>query len=269
MPKSPTPPRGTPSRGTPSRGGSSRRAAPIKVAKPFPWGTAVGSVVLGAVLVGVIAYAALNQGSGISGLVSDPDNNIEGVAVADPATLTNNHVQGAVDYPELPPTGGNHNAVPQQCAVYAEPIAPEHAIHSMEHGAVWITYAPSLAERDVQQLTETVGGDPYLLMSPLPEQGSPIKLSAWGRQLSLDTAGDGRIDDFIRAYRNGATTPERGASCAGNNTTGPVQAVAPGGAVPPSFPAEVPGAPAPPAVVEPGPAAPPAPAPVVPSPAAS
>ncbi len=281
MPKSPTPPRGTPPRGTSSRGSSSRRAAPTKVAKPFPWGTAVGSVVLGAVLVGVIAYAALNQGSGISGLVSDPDNNIQGVAVADPATLTNNHVQGAVDYPELPPTGGNHNAVPQQCAVYAEPIAPEHAVHSMEHGAVWITYAPSLAERDVQQLTETVGGDPSLLLSPLPGQDSPIKLSAWGRQLSVDTVGDRRVDEFVRAYRNGRTTPERGASCAGNNTTGPVQAAAPGGAVLPSVPAGVPAPPgpaAPPAVVEPGPAAPPAPAvpgppappaPAVPGPPAS
>jgi len=240
------------------------------VAKPFPWGTAVGSVVLGAVLIGVIAYAALNQGSGISGLVSDPDNNIQGIAVADPATLTNNHVPGAVDYPELPPTGGNHNAVPQQCAVYDAPIATEHAVHSMEHGAVWITYAPSLAENDVQQLAETAGGDPYLLMSPLPGQDSPIVLSAWGRQLSVDTAGDGRVDEFVRAYRSGATTPERGASCAGNNTTGPVQGAVPGGAVPPSFPAEVPGAPpapvAPPAVVEPGPAAPPAPA--VPGPAA-
>lgn len=260
MPKSSPPPRGTPPRGSASRGSSSRRAAPTKVSKPFPWGTVLGSVVLGAVLIGVIAYAAVNQGSGIPGVVTDPDNNIEGVVAADAAALTRNHVPGAVDYPELPPIGGDHNAAPQQCAVYTAPIAPEHAVHSLEHGAVWITYAPSLAENDVEQLAQTVSGDPYLLLSPLPDQDSPIVLSAWGRQLSVDTAGDGRVDDFIRAYSNGPTTPERGAACIGNTSTGPVQAAAPDGAILPSAPAAEPAPPAPPA---------PAPAPVVPSPAVS
>ncbi|MGI8535709.1 MAG: DUF3105 domain-containing protein [Mycobacteriales bacterium] len=267
MPKSSRPPGGTAPRGSSSRGSSSRRAAPTKVSKPFPWGTVLGSLVLGAVLIGVLAYAAFNQGSGIPGVITDPDNNIDGVVAADAAALTQQHVPGAVDYPELSPTGGDHNAVPQQCAVYTAPIAPEHAVHSLEHGAVWITYAPSLAANDVEQLAQTVGGDPYLLMSPLPEQGSPIVLSAWGRQLSVDTAGDGRVDDFIRAYSNGPTTPERGAACVGNTTTGPVQAAAPDGAILPSAPAAEPAPPAPaPAPPAPAPAPP---APVVPNPAAS
>jgi len=201
------------------------------VSKPFPWGTVLGSLVLATVLIGVITYAALNQGSGISSVLTDPDNNIEGVSISDLSTLTKNHVQGAVDYPMQPPVGGDHNAAPQQCAVYAAPIAPEHALHSMEHGAVWITYQPSLPEDQVNELASRVSGDQYLLMSPLPDQDSPIVLSAWGRQLAVETAGDSRVDEFINAYRNGPTTPERGAACVGNNTTGPVQGAA---APPPS-----------------------------------
>lgn len=222
MPKSPPP-----AKGTPPRGGPSRRAAPTKVSKPFPWGTVLGSLVLATVLIGVVTYAALNQGSGISSVLTDPDNNIEGVAVTDVSTLEKTHVQGAVDYEMTPPVGGNHNVRPQQCAVYTAPIATEHALHSMEHGAVWITYQPSLPEDQVNELASRVSGDRYLLMSPLPDQDSPIILSAWGRQLAVETAGDSRVQAFINAYRNGPTTQEPGAACAGNNTTGPVQGAAP------------------------------------------
>ena len=235
----------------------SRRAAPTKVSKPFPWATVLGSVLLAAALIGIIAYAALNQGSGIRDLVRNPDGAIEGVVVADDE-ISRNHVAGPVAYEQTPPNGGDHNAAPQQCAVYTEPIAPEHAVHSLEHGAVWITYNDSVPEDQVEELTDKANGDPYVLLSPIPEQTSPINLSAWGRRLSVDSAGDSRIDDFIEGYTSGPQTPERGAACIGNTTTGPVQAAAPDGALPP-------GAPTPPVSLTPpsGAATPAAPAPAV------
>lgn len=222
MPTSPTPPQGTP-----PRGNSSRRAAPTKVGKPFPWGTVVGSVVLAVALIGVVAYAAVNQGAGVSDVRTDPDNNIKGVVVTDEESLTRNHVQGPVDYPLTPPTGGDHNIEAQQCAVYPAAIAPEHAVHSLEHGAVWITYDPSLADDQVSTLADKVGSDPYLLLSPLPGQDSPIIVTAWGRQLPVESADDSRVDDFITAYRTGPQTPEPGVACSGVTTTGPLQPAAP------------------------------------------
>ncbi len=240
MPSSPKPPRGTPPRGSSARSGSSRRAAPTKVSKPFPWGTAVGSAVLALALIGVVTYAALNQGSGIPGNIKDPDSSIKGVQVAEAATLGRTHVPGPVTYPTLPPSGGDHNIVPQQCAVYTEPIAPERAVHSIEHGAVWITYQPSLPKDQVEDLAKKVQGDPYMLMSPLAEQESPIVLTSWGRSLSVPTAGDDRVDDFVSAYRNGPQTPERGAACVGSTATGPLPA-----APAPAAPAPAPAAPAP------------------------
>ena len=222
---------------------SSRRAAPTKVSKPFPWGTVLGSVVLGALLVGLIAYAALNQGSGIDALVRDPDNAIEGLEKAPEEELTRNHVPGPVDYPQLPPRGGDHNIAPQTCAIYDEAIAPEHAVHSLEHGAVWLTYNDDVSEADVEDLAEQIEGEPYGLMSPLPEQESPIVLTAWGRTLELDAADDDRIGDFIRAYANGPQTLEPGAACLGNTSTGPVQGAPPAPAQPSGAPAD-PSAPA-------------------------
>ena len=214
MPKTPPPSR---------RGGaSSRRAAPVKVNKPFPWGVALGSAVLGLLLVGLLVYAALNQGGGVSELQRDPDNAIEGVTIADEEQLTRNHVPGPVDYETLPPPGGDHNGVPQSCAVYTEPIAPEHAVHSLEHGAVWVTYNDAASADDVEALEELVDGDPYRMMSPLPEQESPLVLTAWGRTLQVDSADDERVDQFLDAYTSGPQTPERGAACVGVTTTGPL-----------------------------------------------
>jgi hypothetical protein len=186
----------------------------------------------------------MNQGGGRDPILTDPDNSIEGVVVADEKALSRNHVAGAVDYPELPPPGGDHNGVPQTCDVYTEAIAPEHAVHSLEHGAVWVTYNDDVSEDDVAALEDKVGGDAYRLMSPLPEQESPIVLTAWGRTLEVDRADDERVDQFLRAYTNGAQTPERGAACVGVTTTGPLQAAPteapPSPAAPSAAPSAVP-----------------------------
>jgi len=199
--------------------------------------------VLGALLIGLIAYAALNQGSGIPELVRDPDSAIEGLELAPEDELTRNHVPGAVDYDHVPARGGDHNIAPQTCAVYDAPIAPEHAVHSLEHGAVWLTYNDDVADEDVKELADRIEAEPYGLMSPLPEQESPIVLTAWGRTLEVEQADDDRIGDFIRGFANGPQTLEPGAACLGNTSTGPVQgaAPAPSGARPPSA---VPSAPA-------------------------
>lgn len=218
----------------PPRKAGSRRAAPTKVSKPFPWGTVAGSAVLAVALIGIVAYAAVNQGSGVDGVISAPDKNIKGVVVdGNLAAVPRNHVEGPVKYPQTPPNDGDHNAVAQTCAVYSSPIAPEHAVHSLEHGAVWITYSKSVSDSDVQDLARQVNGNPYRMLSPIPDQTAPIDLSAWGRRLSVDKASDGRVGDFLKAYTNGPQTPERGSACIGTSATGPVEAAAPGATVQP------------------------------------
>jgi Protein of unknown function (DUF3105) len=198
------------------------RSAPVQVKKPFPWGTVVVSAVLAVLLIGIVAYAAANQGSGVRDLLKEDDQSFGSAltVVDDPAR---DHVDGQVDYdgyPGHPPVGGEHNGVPQQCQVYDEEIAPEHAVHSLEHGAVWVTYQPDLPEAEVATLRDLVEGNPYRLMSPLPGQDEAVVVSAWGRQIAADSADDGKVERFLDLYTNGRQTPERGASCAGTTTTG-------------------------------------------------
>ncbi|WP_330324562.1 DUF3105 domain-containing protein [Streptomyces pseudovenezuelae] len=129
--------------------------------------------------------------------------------------LTQNHVQGAVDYPMNPPVGGDHSQAWMTCdgTVYNKAIANENAVHSLEHGAVWVTYNDKAADADIKTLSDKVSKTPYTLMSPAEDQSGPITLSAWGRQLTVDKASDSRVGQFLTKYVQGSQTPEPGAAC--------------------------------------------------------
>lgn len=145
---------------------------------------------------------------------------IDGIVVTDPATLAPEHRDGPISYDVLPPVGGPHNDFWQNCEgrVYDAPIANEHAVHSLEHGAVWITYQPSLPPTKVDRLAQQVTGYDYTMLSPFEGLAAPISLQAWGYQLAVDDAGDPRIAEFIQVLRNNAG-PEAGrATCGGPNS---------------------------------------------------
>lgn len=128
---------------------------------------------------------------------------------------TSSHVNGQVTYAQTPPTGGAHNPTWQNCGVYTRPLYNEYAVHSLEHGAVWITYRDDLPADQVQHLTETVSGRSYTLLSPYPGLKSPVVLSAWNTQLEVDSSSDPRIKQFLQKYEQGGTAPEIGAPCSG------------------------------------------------------
>ncbi|MFJ1752710.1 DUF3105 domain-containing protein [Kitasatospora sp. NPDC088134] len=138
---------------------------------------------------------------------------IDGVKTFD--NLGRNHVTTAVTYPMTPPVGGDHNPVWATCMgnVYDAPVKNENAVHSLEHGAVWVTYNGKASADDIKALSEKVKATPYSLMSPYPDEPGTITLSAWGTQLVVDSATDPRVEQFFTKYVQGKQTPEPGASC--------------------------------------------------------
>lgn len=115
----------------------------------------------------------------------------------------------------LPPVGGVHSPRWQNCGIYDQPVEVKNAIHSMEHGAVWIAYNPSLPAAEVNHLRDMVQGQSFLLLSPYPNLDGNVVLTAWGVQLQVDSATDERVAQFIDQYRLGPQTPEFGAACDG------------------------------------------------------
>ena len=132
--------------------------------------------------------------------------------------LGQDHVTEPVDYEISPPPGGDHHPAWWNCGIYEEEIPAHHAVHSLEHGAVWLTYQPDLPQAQVDTLRGLADQD-FLLLSPNADQSSPVVATAWGLQLEVDTADDERLPRFIREYRQGPQTPEPGAACTGGTTT--------------------------------------------------
>ena len=123
------------------------------------------------------------------------------------------HQEGPLTYEQNPPVGGVHSSAWQNCGVYTAPIANENGVHTLEHGAVWITYAPDLPADEVQQLQALTRQSGYRLLSPYAGLPSPIVASAWGYQLQLETAADPQLTQFIEAYELNPNSPEPGAPC--------------------------------------------------------
>jgi hypothetical protein len=190
---------------------------PVKVNAGRPWGSIILFVAVGAIALGIIGFGAFavfqngrsweDRAAAISG--------IKNYRKSDPKMLKyEKHEYGPLKYTVAPPVGGAHNPNWQRCQgdVYPAPIASEHAVHSMEHGAVWITYQPDLAKSEVDKLAKKVKGNDYMLMSPFPGLDKKISIQTWGYQLKVDSASDKRIDEFVSALRE-KSAPEQGATC--------------------------------------------------------
>ena len=135
--------------------------------------------------------------------------------------LGRTHVGGTVKYAMSPPVGGNHNQVWQNCQgdVYDKPLTKENAVHSLEHGAVWVTYSDKASKEDIATLETRVKKTPYSLMSPYEDQDAPIVLNAWGNQLDIQKASDPRVAAFFKKFVQGKQTPEPNAYCSNGKSS--------------------------------------------------
>ncbi|MEU1296537.1 MULTISPECIES: DUF3105 domain-containing protein [unclassified Streptomyces] len=183
-----------------------------------------GSVVaVAALVVGVVLVAqSQDDGDGGGSATSDAKSDGHFTTGADgvktwKGTLSRNHVTKTVQYPTEPPVGGDHNQVWMNCNgnVYTKPLNNMNAVHSLEHGAVWVTYTGKAAKADVEALAAKVRKTPYTLMSPDDKQADPIMLTAWGHQRTVKSASDPDVDAFFEKFVQGEQTPEPGAACTG------------------------------------------------------
>jgi hypothetical protein len=139
-----------------------------------------------------------------------PENPPEGV-VTYPAT-TNRTVEGEIDYAQSPPTNGDHAPLWQNCGFYSEPINDVNAVHSLDHGVVWITYSLALSREETDSL-RPYGGEEYVIVSPYPGQDAPVIATAWRNQIELDGPDDPRLRQFVDGFRVSEIAPLSGNRC--------------------------------------------------------
>ncbi len=200
-----------------NRGGRTRPPTQV-VAQQKPWGLIAGAVAVVVFAAAVIGYAVVQVRA------SNADKVTSVAEIADLQSFDyaagQEHVGTPVTYDQSPPVGGPHDPEWADCTgtVYDVDIRHENAVHSLEHGAVWITYDPdAIADGDLAVLEDLVDGNEYTLLSPYAGLGSPISLQSWNHQLFVDSADDVRVEQFVDFLKTNATVegayPEVGASC--------------------------------------------------------
>jgi len=78
---------------------------------------------------------------------------------------------------ELPPMGGTHNQVWQNCGVYETPLRSDLAVHSLEHGAVWITYHRCCLDYLSSGTATRTSGE--ITRNHTRRKSSPVKSVSW------------------------------------------------------------------------------------------
>ena len=164
-----------------------------------------GAVITGVIIVFLLSPRAPVVGT-LDGMVSY--NN-----------LSRNHSETPQTYPQTPPVGGVHSSVWQNCGIYDQPVRNENAVHSLEHGAVWLAYRPDLPAAAVETLRSLARGHDHVLLAPYPDLPHAVVATAWGLQLPVEDASDPRLSLFVTRYENGPQTPEPGAVCTGGTGT--------------------------------------------------
>ena len=182
-------------------------------------------------LAALLAAAALTSCS--SGTPAPEPTGIDGVrevVVAEQTSADRHTTDRVTSYSATPPAGGKHwpatapDVAPGvlgwlRCAVYDRPVPPEFAVHSQEHGAVWLTHLPGAAPADVAAFAALAEVRPdYVIVSPYAGQPSGWVASTWGYQLAVDEPDDPRLRRFVERFAGGGQGGEAGADCAGGST---------------------------------------------------
>jgi hypothetical protein len=139
-----------------------------------------------------------------------PENPPKGIEVYPAAT--NASTRGPIDYQRHPPTNGDHAPIWQNCGFYEKPVENGHAVHSLDHGVVWITYRPDLPQQQLQAL-RPYGKENYVIVSPYPDQDPPVIATSWRVRLELNGPNDPRLRRFVNQFRISALAPLSGNRC--------------------------------------------------------
>lgn len=132
-----------------------------------------------------------------------------GCKVTSPAIVPSNHVDGAVEYPQKPPTSGDHSETPALDGIYepGQEPGPENYLHALEHGRIAITYKAGSPPDLISQLetlaSEALNGkDGYktLLLQDTTGMTPAVAALGWGQLITCPKRSDA-VFDALRAFR--------------------------------------------------------------------
>jgi hypothetical protein len=133
-------------------------------------------------------------------------------------------------YSDPPATSGIHDPSPITEPKVFETQAPEtRAVHSLEHGAVFVYYLPEadggVSQAVVDRLAQIANGDGATFLSPYPSltPDRALTLTAWNRRQSCPATDEGGtalspadaatiVEGLVTAFECTSNAPENGAA---------------------------------------------------------
>jgi uncharacterized protein DUF3105 len=127
------------------------------------------------------------------------------------------------DYPDTPATSGFHDPspLPERPKVYDTPVPETRAVHSLEHGAVFVYYLPEadggISQQILDRLVQVARGDRATFVAPYPtlESSKAVTFTAWNRRQSCGVSEDLTpataatiLNGFVTAFECTGNAPE-------------------------------------------------------------
>ena len=106
----------------------------------------------------------------------------------------------ALSYDDPAPTSGRHAPSAPGCRIYSEPLAPQLAVHALEHGAVILYHQPDDTETALALEEVAAEWDSHVIVAPNDGIDAAVVATAWNRRKSYDGV-EPEVREFIDTYR--------------------------------------------------------------------
>lgn len=123
-----------------------------------------------------------------------------------------NHLQPgeqAPTYKTNPPVSGSHDPEPAEWGFYDQELLDTKAIHTLEHGGIWVSYQPdALNGEEIEQLRKLAKKyDRRLIISPRAQNDSKVAVASWQHLEKLENLDLELINQFLTTNVN--QSPEK------------------------------------------------------------
>ena len=207
-----------------------RRAGRRRALRRGGWVTAGIAVAVAIVLVFVNSGATAGLSNDEKKLLADAPaaaqaagcTAVQTIKAYSPASLDRAHIgtssgpasmPALSTYPSQPPTSGPHNPTPLSAGVYQDPPPIDQSLHSLEHAAAIVWYAPSAGTSSelvkTQQFFADAAHRDHVIVAPYnyPQAGGQLPagkqmvLVAWHHMQTCSSPSLAVAFQFIHAYR--------------------------------------------------------------------
>jgi len=173
-----------------------------------------GFIVIALLVIGSFGLTTIPFQGSQRASTGSSDKYVAGVGEQHPIMATRDHVPAGqtVRYSTIPPTSGNHWAVPANCGFYPEGLPDEQTTHNLEHSNIVVSYNLA-SQEEVAQLRKALDSielNPIWGVTRFYDKLEPgtVAVATWGVLDIIKGIDRDRIKKFFETY-SGRLGPEQ------------------------------------------------------------